>query len=94
MTALIDSEYETPVSQGPSIMSRAREMAGALTVSVTFVLNLVIVAIARLTSGAHAQQPPVHVPCNNCMYRASTRAVILNLIIMMSLIPTALLLIK
>ena len=94
MTALIDSEYETPASLGPSIMSVAREMAGALTVSATFVMNLVIVAVARLTSSAHVQQPPVHVPCNSCMYRASTRAIILNLIIMMSLIPTALLLIK
>ena len=59
MTALIDSEYETPASLGPSIMSVAEEMAGALTVSAMFILNLVIVAIARLTSGAHVQQPPV-----------------------------------
>ena len=94
MTVLIDSEYKTPTSLGPSIMSVAQEMAGALTVSATFVLNLVIVAVAHLASGTHAQQPPVHVPCNSCMYRASTRAIILNLIIMMSLIPTALLLIK
>ena len=59
MTALIDSEYETPAPLGLSITSVAQEMAGALIVSATFVLNLVIVAIARLTFGVHAQQPPV-----------------------------------
>ena len=50
--ALIDSEYKMPVPlvlQSPIIMSVAQEMAGALTVSVTFVLNLVIIAIMHLS---------------------------------------------
>ena len=53
MTALIASEYESPallVLQSLIITNTAREsaLAGALTVSVMFVLNLAIVAVASL----------------------------------------------
>ena len=50
MGSVACGEYEIPaplVLQSLSITSVAREMAGALTVSATFVLNLGIAAIAR-----------------------------------------------
>ena len=55
MTVLIDSEYEIPVPlvlQSPIITSVARlAKRRALTVSVMFVLNLTIIAVASESPG-------------------------------------------